>query len=147
MHKNTGLLLSLLIVLIISGCSSVSTAEDKIRARLQLQTECWNSGDLDCFMVGYWQSDSLMFISGDRVIYGYDNTLKRYKNSYPDLATMGKLRFEIKHLNKISEDAYFVVGKYILTREIGDADGHFTLLWKLINGEWTIVADHSSSSS
>jgi len=57
---------------------------------------------------------------------------------------MGQLQFEVKHVNPISPDAYFVVGKYHLTREIGDAEGHFSLLWRLIDGEWTIVADHSS---
>ena len=147
MLKNTGFICVVIITIGFSGCSSVKSAEDEILDRLQLQTECWNSGDLDCFMVGYWQSDSLMFISGDRVIYGFNNTLERYKNSYPDLTAMGQLRFEIKHLNKVSNDAYFVVGKYFLTREIGNAEGHFSLLWRLIDGEWTIVADHSSSAN
>jgi len=129
---------------LLGGCSSSNSPEQKILDRLQLQSECWNSGDLECFMVGYWQSDSLMFIGKSGVVYGYENTLKRYERTYPDKATMGQLNFDIQHVNKISEDSYFVVGKYHLTREIGDAEGYFSLLWRLIDGEWTIVADHSS---
>lgn len=131
-------------IVLLAGCVSKNAPGDKIIDRLQLQTECWNSGDLDCFMVGYWQSDSLMFIGKSGVIYGYENTLERYERTYPDKATMGQLNFDIKHVNKISEDAYFVVGKYHLSREMGDAEGYFSLLWRLIDGEWTIVADHSS---
>ena len=146
MSRNNYLILSFVLLLGFGNCSSDRSSEQQILDRLKLQTECWNSGDLDCFMVGYWQSDSLMFI-GSQIIYGYENTLERYKRSYPNQAAMGQLRFDIKHVNRISEDSYFVVGKYFLTREIGDADGNFSLLWKLIDGEWTIVADHSSPSN
>lgn len=132
------------ILILVVSCSSKQSAEEMIINRLSIQQECWNSGDLECFMIGYWQSDSLMFIGTSGIIYGYENTLERYRRSYPDKTAMGQLNFEVKHINKVSEDAYFVVGKYHLTREIGDAEGHFTLLWRLIDGEWTIVADHSS---
>ena len=33
-----------------------------IQAILQNQTAAWNKGDLDAFMVGYWKSDSLVFM-------------------------------------------------------------------------------------
>ena len=138
------LLINFCVAIVFAGCNSIDSPEQKIMDRLNLQTECWNSGDLECFVVGYWQSDSLMFIGKSGVIYGYENTLERYKKSYPDKKSMGQLKFDILHINKISEDAYFVVGKYHLTREIGDAEGYFSLLWRLIDGEWTIVADHSS---
>jgi len=137
----------LLTLATLAGCSSTRTSEDDILDRLSLQTECWNSGDLECFMIGYWQSDSLMFIGGNGIVYGYENTLERYRTSYPDRASMGQLRFEVKHVNKVSQDAYYVIGKFYLTREIGNAQGHYSLLWRLIDGEWTIVADHSSAAS
>jgi len=137
----------LLIMGTLTACNSPQSAEDEILDRLSLQTECWNTGDLECFMIGYWQSDSLMFIGGNGIVYGYENTLERYKTSYPDRASMGQLRFEVKHVNKVSQDSYYVVGRYFLTREIGNAEGHYSLLWRLIDGEWTIVADHSSAAN
>jgi len=118
--------------------------EEEILDRMAIQTECWNSGDIDCFMIGYWVSDSLMFIGSEEVIYGFENTIKRYYDKYPDEESMGKLQFNVQHINKISEDAYFVVGRFHITRSIGDAEGAFTLLWRKIDGNWVIVADHTS---
>ena len=37
-----------------------------------------------------------------------------------------------------------MVGKWHLKRTIGDLSGHFTLILKLIKGQWMIVSDHSS---
>jgi hypothetical protein len=118
---------------------------------LQQQTQYWNEGRLDQFMDGYWQSDSLQFIGGKGITYGWQNTLDRYQKTYPDQATRGTLRFDILQVELLGKDAMgqesaFVVGKFHLSRpEKGDASGHFTLLWKKIRGRWVITADHSSS--
>jgi len=118
---------------------------------LHQQTQYWNEGRLDQFMDGYWQSDSLQFIGGKGITYGWQNTLDRYRKTYPDQATRGTLRFDILQVELLGRDASgqesaFVVGKFYLSRpEKGDANGHFTLLWKKIKGRWVITADHSSS--
>jgi hypothetical protein len=104
----------------------------------------WNNGNLEGFMHNYWKSDSLRFIGKSGITYGWESTLKRYKTSYPDKSVQGTLRFEFLHLEKISEDCWFQIGKYTLTREKDTVSGHFSLLWRKINGEWKIVADHSS---
>ncbi len=122
-------------------------AQDAPKTIMQImenQELCWNAGDLECFMEGYWQSDSLMFVASTKVYYGYDQTLQRYQTTYPDKANMGKLNFEYITLEQVGDQAYFMVGKYHLEREIGDKEGHFTLLWRKINGSWVIVVDHSS---
>ena len=124
--------------------SAQSADEKAILKILDDQTLYWNKGDLDNFVTGYWNNDSLMFIGSSGVIYGYQNTLSRYKKSYSDTSKMGKLRFEIIHLKKLSPKYYFVVGKWFLKRSIGDAGGHFSLLIRKINGQWKIAADHSS---
>lgn len=118
--------------------------EQEIRAILQRQTEAWNRGDLNGFMHGYWENDSLMYIGKGGVAYGYASTLASYIRNYGDTARMGKLRFEILHVKRLSADHFFVVGKWFLKRSAGDVGGHYTLLWKKIRGAWVIVADHSS---
>jgi ketosteroid isomerase-like protein len=123
---------------------SQSKDETEIRRILDRQVAEWNKGDIDEFMKGYWQNDSLMFIGKSGVTYGYINTLNNYKKGYADTVQMGKLKFDILHVKRISKDAYFVVGKWHLKRTIGDIGGHYTLLWRKINGNWVIVADHSS---
>lgn len=111
---------------------------------LDQQTEYWNKGNLEAFMAGYWQSDSLMFIGKSAVTYGYANTLANYKKSYNSPEKMGKLSFDILKVQQLSTEYYWVLGKWMLKRTVGDLSGHYTLLFKKIGGKWKIVADHSS---
>ncbi|MBZ0100187.1 MAG: DUF4440 domain-containing protein, partial [Taibaiella sp.] len=60
---------------------------------LHKQADEWNRGDIDGYMQGYWNSDSLVFIGSKGPVYGYKPTLERYKTSYPDKEKMGKLDF------------------------------------------------------
>lgn len=111
---------------------------------LEKQTEAWNSGDIEGFMKGYWENDSLTFIGKNGVTYGWTNTLNNYKRGYPDTAAMGKLSFTILEVKKLSKIYYHITGKWFLKRNIGDVRGHFTLLFEKINGRWVIIKDHSS---
>lgn len=121
-----------------------SKDEQAIRKILSNQTHYWNQGNIDSFMVGYWNNDSLMFIGKSGVTYGYNNTLNNYKKGYSDTAQMGKLTFNILQVKRLSNDHYFVLGKWFLKRSVGDIGGHYTLLFRKIKGQWVIVADHSS---
>lgn len=123
---------------------SQSKDEKEIRELLDKQSIAWNRGDLDSFLVGYWENDSLMYIGKSGIRYGYANTLATYKASYSDTAKMGKLSFETIHLKRLSSEYYFVVGKWFLKRSVGDIGGYYTLLFKKISGKWVIIADHSS---
>ena len=127
---------------VVSFCQSKD--ETAVRNVLDRQNKAWNRGDVDAFMVGYWESDSLMFIGKSGVTYGYKNTLANYKKNYPDTATMGKLTFTLIQVKQLSPEYFHVTGKYYLTRTIGDASGHFTLLFRKISGKWVIISDHSS---
>jgi len=131
-------------LLLIVAAGAQSTDEISIRQLLDQQTAAWNRGDIDRFMDGYWENDSLMFIGKSGVTYGWTNTLNNYKRGYPDTAAMGKLRFELLTVKRLSDEYYFVVGKWFLQRSIGNIGGHYNLLFRKINGKWVIIADHSS---
>jgi len=118
--------------------------EKEILAILNQQTVQWNKGDLDNFMSGYWNNDSLMFIGKSGVTYGYANTLSNYKKNYSNKDQMGKLFFEIVKMKRLSPTYYWVLGKWFLKRSVGDIGGSYTLLFGKINGKWKIIADHSS---
>lgn len=138
-------MISLLILLAALQVQAQTKDEQQILSVLEEQTRAWNDGDIDRFMIGYWQHDSLMFIGKNGVTYGYNQTLANYKKNYPDRATMGKLKFTIVKLNRIAADTYFIVGKWHLTLdEKSSIGGHYTLLFKKIKKSWVIVADHSS---
>jgi len=141
--RKTFLLISLVLGLT-TTLQAQSADEKAIRSIMEDQTRYWNQGDLEHFMTGYWESDSLMFIGRNGVTYGYRQTLANYQKNYPDTAHMGVLSFTQLHVNRLSPEYYFVVGKFHLARTVGDASGHYTLLFRKINGKWKIIADHSS---
>ena len=121
-----------------------SNNESAIRRILDEQSSAWNRGDINSFMNGYWENDSLMFIGKSGVTYGWSNTLKNYKKNYPDTVSMGKLTFTLIQVKKLSKEYYHVTGKWFLKRSIGDIGGHYTLLFQKLNGRWVIISDHSS---
>ncbi|MHA7842725.1 MAG: YybH family protein [Winogradskyella sp.] len=110
---------------------------------LNLQEEAWNNHDLEGFMQGYWKSDSLKFYGSSGLTKGWKNTLNNYKKGYPTKTESGILNFVINDISKIENDNYWVMGEYHLSRESGDADGVFIIIFKKINGEWKIIADMS----
>ncbi len=118
--------------------------KEKILSILDRQTKAWNDGNLEKFMVGYWENDSLMYVGKGGVTYGYRQTLENYKKNYGTTDKMGHLTFNILHLNKLSGQVYQVVGKWFLKRTVGDVGGHFTLIFRKMKGEWKIISDHSS---
>lgn len=137
--------LLLAVLLFTSTVGSAQSGDEKaIRTLLATQSAAWNRGDIDSFMKGYWENDSLMFIGSSGITYGWTNTLNNYKKGYPDTATMGKLTFTLLHMKKLSGEYYQVIGKWFLKRSVGDVGGHFTLLFRKIKGQWVIVSDHSS---
>ena len=138
------LLLTILLLSSLQLLHAQGKNEQKIRELLTMQTESWNRGDIEGFMETYWRNDSLLFIGKNGVRRGWEETLNNYKRGYPDTAAMGKLSFDIIKVERLSSKYYFVVGKWMLTRSIGNLSGHYNLLMKKIRGKWVIVADHSS---
>lgn len=137
--------LLLLIGIVISISSMAQTKDEQIiRKMLADQISFWNKGDIPGFMQGYWENDSLVFIGKNGPTYGYNNTLRNYQKNYPNKDYMGVLNFDILSVQAIEKDHFFVIGKFMLQRKVGDASGHFTLIFKRINGVWKIVSDHSS---
>lgn len=138
-------------ILLISLFASSSTElyaqnADKIAIKklLQNQAHAWSKGNIDEFMKGYWQNDSLVFTGKKGLTYGYKTTMENYKKNYPDTAAMGQLHFDLLQLKKLSFEYYFVIGKFHLTRTAGDLEGYFTLLFKKIKNKWLIISDHTS---
>ena len=115
-----------------------------ITAVMNEQTAAWNRGDIDSFMKGYWQSEKLVFISGDDVTRGWQPTLDRYKKSYDSKAKMGVLTFSGLDFNVISKDAAIVLGSWSLARDKDNPHGKFTLTFRKFKEGWRIVMDHTS---
>lgn len=138
------LLLVFCMVVVSLFASAQNKDEQIIRNILANQTLQWNKGDLTAFMEGYWKNDSLLFVGKTGATYGYEKTLRNYKKNYPDTTAMGKLHFDILKVQALAPGYYFVLGKWMLKRSIGDISGHYTLLFRKINDRWVIITDHSS---
>lgn len=121
-----------------------SKDEILIRKIMENQEASWNDADLEGFMKGYWESDSLVFVGKSGPTWSWEKTLENYKKGYPDKAAMGKLAFTLLHIKQLGKGHALVIGKWKLEREKDTLEGHFSLCWKKINGTWVIIADHSS---
>jgi len=116
---------------------------NQVLTNMKAQEESWNKGDVRGFMNYYWNSDSLKFIGSKGITYGWQKTLDNYIKGYPNKEAMGILTFTILEATELSKTSIYVIGKWELKKE-KPSGGHFTLLWKKINGKWVIVADHTS---
>ena len=125
-----------------AGQKNTDIAE--IEKVMALQEKAWNEGNIEQFMQGYWNSDSLSFVSKNKVTFGWKATLENYKKTYPDKETMGKLTFTLIKREKLGPKNYLVIGKWHLQRSKDEVGGHFSLTWKKIKGKWLIISDHTS---
>ena len=111
---------------------------------MENQRQAWNNFDIDEFMNGYIKSNKLVFSGSTGPIYGWDLVKDRYLKTYSSDASMGYLDFEINDLFLVSNNVAILLGKFYLKREIGDASGFFTLVFKKIKRKWYIISDHTS---
>lgn len=137
----------LLLILLSNTFFSFSQNKDEqtIRNIIAAQAQQWNKGNIDSFMIGYWENDSLLFLAGPTPAYGYKTMLNMYKKNYPDTLHMGKLTFEIIHMKKLSPKYYYAIGKWHLKRNIGDYAGYYTYIIQKIKHNWKIISDHSDN--
>lgn len=110
------------------------------------QVEAWNRGDIEGFMEGYWRSPDLRFASEGSVRAGWQETLDRYRQTYPDRAAMGKLTFDEIDVRSLAADKALAFGRWRLEREADGPNGLFSLVLEVKDGAWRVVHDHTSSA-
>lgn len=118
--------------------------EKAIQEVLTSQVNAWNRGDIDGFMEGYWQSDSLLFITGRGIRAGYQQVLTGYKKNYDTRDKMGVLTFDSLSFRKLSEDGKLahVTGRWKISGK-ENAGGIFSLIFTIKHGKWVIITDHT----
>jgi hypothetical protein len=117
-----------------------------IKKILTTQQECWNNGDIDGFMQGYWNSEDLIFTSlRHQPAYGWKATLERYKNSYPTKSSMGELKLEILNTSLTTAKTAKIKGKWKLIRKDDDPNGLFWIELEKFDENWLITKDSTLS--
>ena len=117
-----------------------------IVSRLFEQQVAWNDGDIDRFMETYWPDMQISFVSGGGIEQGWKAVKDNYYRRYPDRSAMGKLTFEVLQLRKTDGQSALLIGTYHLSRDIGDLQGVFTLIWRKLKNEWVIIHDHTTAT-
>ncbi|MEW6361199.1 MAG: YybH family protein [Pyrinomonadaceae bacterium] len=117
---------------------------EEIRSVLLKQVSAWNRGDIQGFMRGYYNSEKLVFISGDNITRGWSPTLERYKRNYDSREKMGVLSFSDLEFTFLSRKAAVVIGSWSLERANDRPHGKFSLVFRRFKKGWRIILDHTS---
>lgn len=117
---------------------------EEIRSVLLKQVSAWNRGDIQGFMRGYYNSEKLVFISGDNITRGWSPTLERYKRNYDSRGKMGVLSFSDLEFTFLSRKAAVVIGSWSLERANDRPHGKFSLVFRRFKKGWRIILDHTS---
>ena len=110
---------------------------------LKKQQAAWNNGSIDSFMLGYWNSPELRFLSKNGLRYGWQTVTDNYKKNYDTKEKMGELVFDIVSTELLSKESALVLGKWKVIAN-KTSEGYFSLWFKKIGGKWLIVLDHTS---
>jgi len=97
-------------------------------------------------MEDYLKDENLRFASGGNIRRGWQATIDRYKESYPDKAAMGRLTFTDLEINVITAKDALVFGRWKLDRAEDTPNGLFSLYMREQDGKWVIISDHTSSA-
>jgi ketosteroid isomerase-like protein len=148
MRDQTRMLYILVAIVIVTVAVTTTEGQTKQQAEilsvLNQQAAAWNRGYIEGYMSGYWRSEKLIFVSGDRVTKGWQSTLERYRKSYDTRAKMGTLRFADIEFVTVTKDHGVVLGSWELIRESDNPKGKFTLTFRRFKEGWRIVLDHTS---
>ncbi len=149
---------AVLIVLpiLVAGCTFVRPKEVEQRDRavadahttltgvLVEQVGRWNDGDIAGFMSHYWNDERMTFSSGGTTHRGWQAAYERYQRRYPTRDEMGTLTFSDIAVHRLGDQSAYVTGRWQVAAATADLDGLFTLVFRLIDGRWLIVHDHTS---
>ena len=138
-------LLLIALILFVLSCSKNNANDiDAIKQILTIQQICWNNGDIEGFMLGYWNSDKFKF-SWHGIEYGWKNLLKKFKISYPTKESMGEFSFEILDVKLTSDTTAVLDGEWELIRKNDNPKGSFILKFQKIENNWLIIRDYSTN--
>jgi len=121
-------------------------ASANIKAMMDKSAADWNRGDIDAFATAYKNSPDILFM-GATIQHGYAAMVARYKQAYPNKATMGTLTFSRIEVQPLDERFATVTGRFHLERTGdggGNDDGYYLLVVEKTKDGWKIVRDDSS---
>lgn len=150
MKKTIPILFALLLCLGLSRPvpAGPESARAGVATLLSAQVQAWNRGDLNAFMQGYWLSGRTEYVGSSGIVQGWKAIQRRYRRTYQQGKSMGRLRFKNLKVTMLAPDAALAVGEYVLqSRKDGakTSKGVFTLVLRRFPEGWRIINDHTSA--
>ena len=136
---------SILVAFLATTCAAQSSRESEVRVVLSAQVEAWNNGDISGYLVGYWESDSTVFLSDGSITRGFNEVAGRYSARYSTREQMGVLSFEELQVRMLSPTTAVAYGIWRLQRTSDAPWGRYTLIVERKKEGWRITHDHTSS--
>lgn len=122
-----------------------TTAVKEVKKALDGQVEAWNQQKLEEAMTFYWESPEMLWISKAGVDKGYTPVLEMFRKDFSDRSKMGTYTYEPLHIQEVSAEAVYYVFRWKIVLEGKQLMGGISSqLWKKINGNWVITAEHAS---
>lgn len=118
----------------------------EIEAMLARSARDWNRGDLAGFMSDYARDSLTSYVSGGRVLYGWQALHDRYQAVYfAPGRSRDSLGFEDVAARSLGRRFAYATARFkLLRRDSLVASGPFTLVLERRNGRWLILHDHTS---
>jgi len=105
----------------------------------------WNAGNLEGYLVGYWDSAKTRYISNGEITLGKDNIVAMYRTRFADAKSMGNLHLKHFEIEAAGQHDVMIFGAFNYTLDKHTSDGVFTLHLRQVGDNWQIITDHTSS--
>ena len=119
------------------------SAEDQIRAVLDITAVGWNTGDLSKYLYAYVPEATEMLATGPAGgVEAIEKTMKEgfWKSGRP----LQQLRYENLVVRMLGKENALVTGQFILSgADKPDRKGWFTTVWTKTKAGWRMIHDHS----
>jgi uncharacterized protein (TIGR02246 family) len=121
----------------------------EIRSVLHRSATAWSAGDLAGFMACYENSPDTLYLTGTKVVLGYDSIHAMYAARFDacNAGARGALSMTLLAVKLLGPEHAIVLGRYTLDRNEalgGSVAGPFSLVFHRTPAGWRIAADHTS---
>jgi hypothetical protein len=122
-----------------------TAAVEQVRAALDGQVQAWNNGNLEEAMSYYWDSPEMLWVSKSGIDTGYISVLEMFRKDFSDRSTMGIYSYVPLFIEEISPEAVYYVFEWKIELNGKQLMGCISSqLWKKVNDNWIIRAEHAS---
>jgi hypothetical protein len=129
----------------------VREAKEEVATLLEKQCGAWNGGDLEAFTSVY--AEDAAFLTPKGITRGREEVLRRYRESYPDRETMGRLELEVLEMRPANGIEISMLGDARPGRvhgitvaarwKLAESEGLTLIVFRYSGDRWEIVQDAS----